>query len=310
MRPASLRRSWFYVAVASAIAIVSASAAKAELGAVRSAPVQTAPALRIYQLGVISDGPDPISGVWAQYGAPNASRAVLNPEGATNGDGMPSVAFSPVLGVAAVAWAKNSPNGFDVVISRYDGTDWTVPQVVVGAPGVNELDPQLLVGPDGSLHLFYWVDGSSPRVFYTSAPAGSINWSTPIPVSPPGQVTLRPAGAFFEGVLRVVYEVHEFGYGNSPRQVVIARYESGSFITEVVAMTNYTGEVRPQVHSHGGKLWVDWIDTETTGHSGELAWTRMDSQGQWEPISFQPYDGIEEREFLVRGSARMLAIQP
>jgi hypothetical protein len=290
--------------------LVSSHDARAEIGVARGSSAPNAPALAIYQAGVIDDGPDPISGIWLSLGGPSASRAVLNPEGATNGDGMPSVAFSPVLGMAAVAWAKNSPNGFDVVISRYDGTDWTVPQVVVGAPGVNELDPELLVGPDGSLHLFYWVDGSSPRVFYTSAPAGSINWSTPIPVSPPGQVTLRPAGAFFGGVLRVVYEVHEFGYGNSPRQVVIARYESGTFITEVVAMTNYTGEVRPQVHSHGGKLWVDWIDTETTGHSGELAWTRIDPQGQWEPISFQPYDGIEEREFLVRGSARMLAIQP
>ena len=292
------------------IALFSAPVAHAELGAVRGAPMPTAPAVQIYQLG-ISDGPDPISGIWAPYTGPNASRVILNPEGAANGDGGPSVAFQPAIGLAAVAWAKNSQSGFDVVMSRFEATTgWSAPQVIAGAPDVNELDPQLLAGPDGSLHLFYWVDGASPRVFYTSAPAGTTNWSTPIPVSPPGQVTCRPAGAFFGSVLRVVYEVHEFGYGNTPRQVVIARYESGSFVTEVVAMTSFPGNNRPQVHSHGGKLWVDWIDAETSGNAGELAWTRLDAQGQWEPIGYQSYGNTEEREFLVRGAARMLAIQP
>jgi hypothetical protein len=75
-------------------------------------------------------------------------------------------------------------------------------------------------------------------------------------------------------------------------------------------MTSYAGEVRPQAHAHGGRLWVDWIDAETSGHSGELAWTRLDSAGLWEPISYQPYTGVAEREYLVRGGARMLAIQP
>ena len=281
--------------------------ARAEIGAVGS---PSAPALQIYQLAAIDDGPDPFTGLWAQLTVPIAGRVVLNPQGTANGDGAPSVAYSPAVGLAAVAWSKNSVNGFDVVISRFDGTAWTTPTVVVGEPGVNELDPQLIVGADGSVHLFYWVDGSSPRVFYTSAPAGMASWSTPIPVSPPGQVTCRPAGAFFGGQLRVVYEVHEFGYGNSPRQVVIARYEAGSFITEVVAMTSHLGEVRPQVHTQGGKLWVDWIDAETSGVSGELAWTRLDSQGLWEPISYEPYDGLVEREYHVRGAARMLAIQP
>jgi len=310
MRPASLRRTLRSVCPLLSVALALSSGARAEVGAVRGGFAPAAPALSVYQAGVIDDGPDPISGIWLPLGGPTASRAILNPDGATNGDGAPSVAFNPLNGVTAVAWSRNSLNGFDVVLSRFDGVNWTTPEVVVGAASVNELDPQLLVGPDGSLHLFYWVDGASPQVFYTSAPAGTTNWSTPIPVSPPGQVTCRPAGAFFGGVLRVVYEVHEFGYGNTPRQVVIARYQSGSFVTEVVAMTSFPGNNRPQVHSHGGKLWVDWIDAETSGNSGELAWTRLDAQGQWEPIEYQPYGSAEEREFLVRGAARMLAIQP
>jgi len=291
------------------VGLVSASLAHGEVGVALTGPAP-APALQVYQFSQIVDGPEPVPGVWNSPSSPSASRFVLNPQGEIIGDGAPSLAFHPPTGLVAAAWSRNSASGFDIVISRFDGAGWTTPAVVVGQAAVNELDPQLVVGADGTVHLFYWVDAPTPRVFYTSAPAGMANWSTPIPVSPPGQVTCRPAGAFFGGVLRVVYEVHEFGYGNSPRQVVIARYEAGSFITEVVAMTNYLGDVRPQVHSHAGKLWVDWIDAEASGHSGELAWTRLDSQGLWEPIMYRPYDGVEEREFLVRGGARMQAIQP
>jgi hypothetical protein len=289
------------------LVIVGATKLNAEVGVVR--PISPAPALQIYQLAGIGDDPDPIHPIWRVYGQ-SPQRAVLNPTGEANGDGPPSLMASPSSGLAAAAWSRNSASGFDVVVSRFDGTSWTEPQVVAGAPDVNELDPQLVAAPDGSVHLFYWSDGPSPQVFYTSTPAGMATWSAPIPVSPPGQLTCRPAGVFFGGVLRVVYEVHEFGFGNSPRQVVIARYESGTFITEIVATTNYLGEVRPQVHAHGGKLWVDWIDAETSEGSGELAWTRLNPEGYWELIEYQPYYGHTEREYFVRGAARTLAIQP
>jgi hypothetical protein len=107
----------------------------------------------------------------------------------------------------------------------------------------------------------------------------------------------------------VAYEVHAFGSGNAPRQVVLARFEGGAFTPEIVAMTNNLGEVRPQVHSHAGHLWIDWVDTETTGNAGEIAWTRLNAQGQWEPIHYEPFADREERDYRVRGGVRMQAIQ-
>jgi len=157
--------------------------------------------------------------------------------------------------------------------------------------------------------MFYWVDGTTPQVFHTVAPPDLSSWSAPVLVSQPGVAACRPAGAFYNGVLRVAYEVHNFGSGNTPRQVVLARCEAGAFTTEVVAMTNNLGEVRPQVHSHAGHLWVDWVDTETTGSSGELAWTRQNAQGQWEAIRYEPFANREQRDYLVRGGARLKAIE-
>ena len=267
-----------------------------------------APKADVYVLGSIEDGPTPFDRLWRRFSLPGGSRIVLNPNGEANGDGPPSILSNSTSGLIAVAWARNSANGFDVVLSRFENGAWTEPQVIAGSPA-NELDPHLVLGADGVVHLFYWVDGTTPQVLHTQAPADLSSWSSPVMVSQPGQPACRPAGVFWNGVLRVAHEVHDFGYGNSPRQVVLSRYEGGVFVPEIVAMTSHLGEVRPQVHSHAGQLWVDWVDAETTGGSGEVAWTRLDAEGHWVPIQYEPYANYEEREYLVRGGVRMKAIQ-
>jgi hypothetical protein len=260
----------------------------------------------VYVLGITED-PTPITTIWRKVSPNNGVHITLNPEGEANGDGAPSVVSDAGSGLVATAWSRNSQSGFDVVVSRFVNDAWTIPQFVAASPA-NELDPQVLLAPDGSVHLFYWVDGTTPQVFHTVAPSDLSSWSAPVVVSQPGVASCRPAGAFYNGVLRVAYEVHNFGSGNTPRQVVLARFEGGAFIPEVVAMTNNLGEVRPQVHSHAGQLWVDWVDHETTGGSGELAWTRLNAQGSWEAIQFEPFANREQRDFRVRGGARLKAI--
>jgi hypothetical protein len=261
----------------------------------------------VYRLGITED-PTPITTIWRKVTPNDAVHVTLNPEGEANGDGAPSVVSDAGSGLVAAAWSRHAQSGFDVVVSRFVNDAWTVPQVVV-ASSAGELDPQLVLAPDGSVHLFYWVDGATPQVFHTVAPSDLSSWSAPVLVSQPGVASCRPAGAFHNGVLRVAYEVHNFGSGNTPRQVVLARLDNGAFVPEVVAMTNNLGEVRPQVHSHAGKLWVDWVDHETTGGSGELAWTRLNEQGQWQAVQFEPFVNREQRDYLVRGGAKLKAIE-
>jgi len=260
-----------------------------------------------YVLEIVDD-PTPITTIWRRVSPVDAIRFVLNPEGEQNGDGGPSIVADANTGLVAAAWARNSASGFDVVLSRFVNDAWTAPQVVA-ASSANELDPQLVLDPNGSIHVFYWVDGATPQVFHSVAPSDLSSWSTPAVVSQSGVAACRPAGAFYNGVLRVAYEVHNFGSGNTPREVVLARFENGAFTPEVVAMTNNLGDVRPQVHSHAGHIWVDWVDYETTGGSGELAWTRLNAQGQWQTIQFEPFANREERDYLVRGGARIKAIE-
>lgn len=256
----------------------------------------------------LTEDPSPISGIWLKLAPPDAFHIELNPSGAANGDGSPSVVSNASTGLIAAAWSRNSATGFDVVVSRFGGGAWTTQQVVVGSPA-NELDPQLVFDPNGSIHMFYWVEGTTPQVFHTVAPPDLSSWSTPVLVSQPGIASCRPAGVFYNGVLRVAYEVHNLGNGSTPRQVVLARFENGTFTPEIVAMTSNPGAVRPQVHSHSGRLWVDWIDSETTGGSGEIAWTRLDAQGQWEFVRYEPFADYAEREYHVRAGTRLRAIE-
>jgi len=289
-----------------AMALLTPRNASAEVG------VATQPgpsAYRVVYLLDITEDPSPIGTVWRKLTAPDPYRLDLNPQGETNGDGMPSIVTDANTGLVAASWSRNSTSGFDIVVSRFVNGSWTVPQVVAASPAVNELDPQLVLAPDGLVHMFYWADGATPQVFHTVAPFDLSSWSAPVLVSQPGVASCRPAGAFYNGVLRVAYEVHNFGNGNTPRQVVLARFESGAFTPEVVAMTNNLGDVRPQAHSHAGHLWVDWVDHETTGGSGELAWTRQNAQGQWEAIHFEPFASREQRDYQARGGARLKAIE-
>ncbi len=295
------------VPLAFAIGLLAPLASRAEVGVVK-APGSVDSGV-IFTLDGDSEDPTPISGVWKRLTAPTDSLHVdLNTQGYANGDGAPTIVRESGSGLIVAAWSRNSASGFDIVVSRFEDAAWTSPQVVVGS-AANELDPQLVLDPDGSVHMFYWIDGATPQVFHVVAPSDLSSWSAAEPVSQPGQPACRPAGAIFNGVLRVAYEVHVFGSGSTPRQVVLARYESGTFTPEIVAMTNNAGDVRPQVHGHSGHLWVDWVDAEAPDGSGEAGWTRLDAQGHWETIRFQSFADRIERDYLVRGGVRMAAIE-
>lgn len=288
-----------------ATGLIAPGILRAEVGVVIS-PGGTLP-LTSYILNGLTEDPSPINPVWRKLSIDDdPTRLTLNTAGEANGDGMPSLVSDPATGLVVAAWARNSASGFDVVVSRVTNGAWTTPFVVAGS-AASELDPQLVLDPSGGVHLFYWVDGVLPQVFHVEAPADLSSWSTPLRVSDNTEPSCRAAGAYFNGVLRVAYEVHNFGVGHAPREIVLARLDNGAFVPEVVAVTNNLGALYPEVHAHAGKLWVDWIDSEDNG-AGELAWARLNAQGQWEPIQYEPFGNYEQREHLVRGAARMHAI--
>ena len=258
----------------------------------------------IYILSQILEDPDPVTRVWRQFNPNGPNRSVLNPEGEINGDGIPSVLVTSTPHIPLVAWSRNSVQGFDVVLSRFESGAWTTPEVLAGSLD-DELDPALVLDPDtGDVHLFYWVDGSTPKVMHRKADPALVSWTAAVQVSDPAEASCRPAGVFHDGVLRVVYEVHDYGFNQTPRQVVLSRWDGAAWIPEVMAISSYDDRMDPRVHSHNGTLWIDWIDDV-----GEAAWTRWSPTAGWDPLQYEPFSDPVEREFHVRGAIRMLAMQ-
>lgn len=289
------------------VGLASSELAMAEVGI---APGPSAsPTSGLYKLAIIDDG-EPIGTAWHRFTS-DPSRVVLNPEGEANGDGEPSFVFNRVSGLPIVAWARNSAQGFDVVVSVFTNGVWSAPSVVAGSPA-NELDPDVFLDPAGNIHLVYWVaNGVNQTVFHVEAPSDASSWSAPEQVSAPGEAACRAVGIVHGGVVRVAYEVHAGGYGTAPRNVVLARNDGSGFVPEVIAVTNNTSDVRPSVHCHSGELWVDWVDAHgVTEFEGETAWVRLAGNGSWEPIRYEPFTSRLERDLTVRATIRLEAVGP
>jgi len=280
------------------LACVLPMPSRAEIGAAGGI-VPSGPTPPPVYFAASTEDPDPVP--WGRFSPVGSGRIVLNPLGDANGDGRPAIAVNLVSGLPLVAWARHSATGFDVVLSRFTNGEWTEPEVLAGAP-VDELDPSLAIAPDGTVHLFWWENGSTPRVMHRQAGADLSSWSEPEQVSQSTQIACRPSGAVQDGFLHVAYEVHDYGFGGSPRQVVLAQQTSNGFTPEIVAITNNSDPVWPEVHVFNGRLWLDWIDA-----AGEVAWVRLDTQSHWEPARYEAFANREQRDFFVRGTIRRKA---
>jgi hypothetical protein len=288
------------LAFACALAGSALVPARAEVG------IATSGSLRVpYVLAQITDDSDPWGGAWKRL-TYELDRTVLNPEGFLNGDGTPSLEVLPDGRVVA-AWARNSAAGYDVVASVHAAAGWSAVQVIADSTE-SEVDPSLAVEPDGTVHVVYTVQdqqAQESRVVHRQAPADLSAWSAEVLVSQPGEVARRPSAGWDGQALRVGYEVDPFGLGQTPRSIAAARLEGGAFEGEIVAVSTFAGDLAPRIHCTSSRVWIDWTDAED-----EVAWTRLDLQGSWEPLRYVPYETLSQQEFQVRPGLRQAATAP
>lgn len=300
-----MSRKYLFALAASLTFLLLAQPAIAEIGVtLQSSGAEDNPGLP-YIFGSIHEDGDPIDQLWRRYNTDSLTRSVLNDQGYANQDGPPSILIAGTPRRSIVAWSRNSPDGYDVVLSKFDNGAWTTPDLLAGNTAFDELDPALVLDPaTGDVHMFYWENGGTPRVMHRWTDSSLTNWSAAEQVSAPGEAACRPAGVFHDGVLQVSYEVHDYGFNQTPRQVVVAVKTGTVWTPEVVAISNWSGVLAPQVHSHNGRLWIDWNDSDS-----EVSWTRRNELGAWEQLRYVFYPSLEARDYHVRGAVRVQASQ-
>ena len=260
-----------------------------------------------YVLSIIEDG-DPVTAAWTRHSSLLGSRQVLNENGASNGDGLPSVLLNLISGLPIVTWGKNNGSGFDIVESHFENGAWTTPAII--AAGVTtSIDPEPSIAIDkqtGVVHIVYLADVAAPRVMHTEAPANLAFWTTPVQVSEIGENALRPSAVIHLGTLTVAYESHGSGVGSTPRQIAVATSDGlGGFTHETIATTHCGDPNRPQLHTGiGTSLWIDWLDD-----TNEMAWAIWQPAMGWGSVQIEPFTDVEDRDYHARGRVKRLATQ-
>ncbi|MDH3628931.1 MAG: hypothetical protein OEV00_00755 [Acidobacteriota bacterium] len=253
-------------------------------------------------MSTIIEGTDPV-GTWTRT-IDSPYLVHLNQNGDANGDGRPAVVHSRNTGRTAVAWASNNGSDFDVVVSVFDNGSWSTPVIVAGG-SFDQRDPQLAIDPaTGDLHVVFWEDGTTERVFHASGDPTGQAWSTPTVVSEPGDVAVRPSIAYHQGQQTIAYESHNFGIEGLPKLIVVATNVGGSYSYEMLVGTQRSGSCAIEVHSSNTTIWVEWIDAE-----GQIGWQRRSGSGSWESTQFESYSDAVDLEYHVRRRIQSTATQ-
>ncbi len=248
-----------------------------------------------------SNDPGPWPG-WAILRITAPIDTFLNYYGDTNGDGAPAFAINPATSQPEVVWSWFDGHDHEIVLSRWDGQQWTVPQILTSADE-EDLDPAVSIDESGTRHITWWRQGTPDQVWYMRVSPGQVPL-TQETVTQLVETGARPDAAAPGGVARVGYQQP----GPSGTRVIVARRDTGTWQRTTIAETAYAGPagdgvIDVRVHALAGRMWADWVNGEgTLGYSVYDATSAM-----WGAVQTYAYAWAEQgdTERLARERARV-----
>lgn len=234
----------------------------------------------------------------------------LNYYGDMNGDGAPAFAMNPVTSQPEVVWSWNDGHDHEIVLSRWDGQQWTVAQVLTSADE-EDLDPALWIDESGTRHITWWRHGTPDQVWYMRLSPGQVPLAQET-VTQPVETGLHPDAIAPGGEARVGYQQA----GPAGTRVIVARRDAGIWQQTIVAETTYSGPagdgvIDVKVHARAGKVWADWVSG-----AGTLGYSVYDAAtSTWGAVQTRAYTWTApgDTERLARERARVdvrLAVLP
>lgn len=253
----------------------------------------------------IADGPDPVDNINQLYvkTGPALSLPPMWPDSSFSST---DTAVDVPGGHAAMVWSEHRAGAYRVAIAPITDDGWAAASWMSG-PSVVDPRPSAAFLPDGSILLVYVLDdGTQSRAYRRSASPPSGIWTEPEAISLPGEDVTSVHVGVHDGAVHVVYARRD----GSTTSIIHATSTGSGLDREVVAVSSFAGDTWPQIHSHAGALWIDWVDAEAPTGAGELAWKRRGAGSDWEPTQYEAYVSPFDREYHVRPGVRLQAIAP
>lgn len=235
----------------------------------------------------IIEGPDPI-GFIDCYGDPKEKGAsrdkkmakdpILPPGQMQSAHGRPDFGSNAKSGQPFMVWADRNAREHDIAYAAWTDSGWGRVEYVTSSLS-DELDPRAFAAADGSVHLAWWTDDVTPRIYVARRDPSFEGWTTGRQVA---SGATRPTIAIVDGRIWVAYE-RDAKFGG--RYVVVAsELPDGEFAERIVATSDYNGALGVEIHVDAGRLWVDW--RQSVQGVGYAEWF----DGNWSAVTTVPLD--------------------
>jgi hypothetical protein len=190
-------------------------------------------------------------------------------------DGRPVFEFDRSTEDPYLAWSYEVGTDHDIAFNTWDGDDWDSKIDFLTSSTAEEVDPRMYVDSKNRLYVTWWEDDPDSLMRYVMRNARG--WS---PVTDIGSGR-RPSIAVWRDTVVVAYERE----GRTGQEVVFAHSDGdGSFVSQVVAVTDRATRLDPIVHVRADEMWIDWKESDNS-----IAFSRY-QRGKWKIPRIRTWD--------------------
>lgn len=157
-------------------------------------------------------------------------------------------------GAVWVFWSQDEGGRFDLFGRRFDGEAWG-PRVHIGRSAGADLDPEAVLGPDGTVHLVWQAMDGDSNILYAALRGGA--WTNPIRLSPSNANDWEPDLAVAsDGTVHVVWDTYDADDYDVLTRTIGPDGTPGP-VTELAATASYEARATVTVDA-SDRVWYAW----------------------------------------------------
>jgi hypothetical protein len=211
--------------------------------------------------------------------------------------------INDVTGLVEVADPVWTGSNYDIsYVIDPDDSDGEMELAVIASSPLDDLDPRLVLGDDGSSWVVWWRDGAVDEVLLRKRSGSTGAWGPELRVSEAGESSRRPR-IVTDG--HRVWVAYQFDSGSQTSiGVNVINDEPDPMGCRHVLKTTSFGAVDVTAHSETGHVWVTWVDS-----SSKVGWSEYDAgTDSWSAPLYQTYVPGDVRG--ARAVIRSMVLQP